>query len=196
MPLEALERISDAIADIDGAEVRVAPDSTLYIINLDGDEALRVRDATEGGAGTLFETSVSCIGSTICQQGLRDSNGTLFAMIDAVREAGIPDNALPRFRISGCVSSCGNHQVGMLGLQGASKSVDGKAVPVFNLTVNGCGLEGKERFGDAVGAVPVDKCPEMAVFLGRTVAASGKDFDAWLSTEGKDLAGVLRDYLV
>ena len=196
VPLEALERISDAIADIDGAEVRVAPDSTLYIINLDGDEALRVRDATEGGAGTLFETSVSCIGSTICQQGLRDSSGTLFAMIDAVREAGIPDNALPRFRISGCVSSCGNHQVGLLGLQGASKSVDGKAVPVFNLTVNGCGLEGKERFGDAVGAVPVDRCPDMAVFLGRTVAASGKDFDAWLSNEGKDLAGVLRDYLV
>ena len=36
----------------------------------------------------------------------------------------------------------------------------------------------------------------MAVFLGRTVAATGKDFDAWLSTDGKDLAGVLRDYLI
>ena len=196
VPLDALRRIRDAIADIWDAEVRVAPDSTLYIINLSGDEAIRVRDATEGGARTLFETSVSCIGSTICQQGLRDSNGTLYAMIDAVREAGIPDNALPRFRISGCVSSCGNHQVGMLGLQGASKTVDGKPVPVFNLTVNGCGLEGKERFGDAVGAVLVDRCPDMAVFLGRTVAATGKDFDAWLSTDGKDLAGVLRDYLI
>lgn len=196
VPLEALRRIRDAIAGIEGAEVRVAPDSTLYIINLSGDEALDVRDATEGGARTLFETSVSCIGSTICQQGLRDSNGTLFAMIDAVREAGIPDNALPRFRLSGCVSSCGNHQVGMLGLQGASKSVDGKPVPVFNLTVNGCGLEGRERFGDLVGAVPVDRCPEMAVFLGRTVAASGRDFDAWLSTEGRDLAGILSEYLV
>ena len=196
VPLEALRRIRDAIAGIEGAEIRVAPDSTLYIINLSGDEALDVRDATEGGARTLFETSVSCIGSTICQQGLRDSNGTLFAMIDAVREAGIPDNALPRFRLSGCVSSCGNHQVGMLGLQGASKSVDGKPVPVFNLTVNGCGLEGRERFGDLVGAVPVDRCPEMAVFLGRTVAASGRDFDAWLSTEGRDLAGILSEYLV
>ena len=69
-------------------------------------------------------------------------------------------------------------------------------VAVYNLTVNGCGLEGRERFGDAVGAVPVERCPEMAVFLGRTVAASGKDFDAWLSTDGKDLAGVLKDYLV
>ena len=196
VPLEALERIRDAISDIKGAELRVAPDSTIYIINLDGDEAVRVRDATEGGAGTLFETSVSCIGSTICQQGIRDSNGTLYAMIDAVRAAGIPDNALPRFRISGCVSSCGNHQVGMLGLQGASKSVDGKPVAVYNLTVNGCGLQGRERFGDAVGAVPVERCPDMAVFLGRTVAASGKDFDSWLSTEGKDLAAILADYLV
>lgn len=196
VPLEALKAIRDVIADVWDAEVRVAPDSTLYIINLSGDEALKVRDATEGGARTLFETSVSCIGSTICQQGLRDSNGILFAMIDAVRAANLPDNSLPRFRISGCTSSCGNHQVGVIGLQGASKTVDGKPVAVFNMTVNGCGLQGKERFGDLVGAVPVEKCLEMVVHLGKTVADSGMDFDTWLTANRESLAEVLKDYLV
>lgn len=195
VPVEMLKRIRDAIADIPEAELRVSPDSAIYIINLDGNEAVRVSEATEGGADTVFETSVSCIGATICQQGLRDSNGTLKSMVSAVRGANIPPNALPKFRISGCVSSCGCHQVGIVGLQGASKNVDGQSVKVFNMTVNGCGLQGKERFGDAIGAVPVERCADMVVALGKAVAASGKSFDEWYSS-GVSMADVLKDYLV
>ncbi|MDO5862060.1 MAG: nitrite/sulfite reductase [Thermoplasmata archaeon] len=196
IPVPVLKSIRDAIADIPEAELRISPDSAVYVINLDGNEAVRVSDATEGGADTVFEASVSCIGATICQQGLRDSNGLLKSMVSAVRDAGIPADALPRFRISGCVSSCGCHQVGVVGLQGSSKNVDGKPEKTFNVTVNGCGLQGKERFGDAIGAVPVDRAAEMVVFLGRTVAASGKSFDEWYSGEGSNLKAVLADYLV
>ncbi len=193
VPLEALERIRDAIADADGAEVRVSPDSALYIINLDGKEAVRVRDATEGGAANLFETSVSCIGGTICQQGVRDSNGLLNAMIAAVREAGVGEY-LPRFRISGCPSSCGCHQVGIIGLQGASKAVDGQAVPAFKMSINGCGVEGKERMGDVIGTISESAVPEAVVALGRAVKASGKCFDEWLGEN--DVSEVLSGYLV
>ena len=184
---EMLGRIRDVIADMDGAELRISPDSTIYIINLDGNEALKVRDATEGGASTLFETSVSCIGGTICQVGVRDSNGLLKRMISAVREAGIPDGCLPRFRISGCTSSCGCHQVGAIGLQGASKTVDGQNTAVFRMTVNGCGLQGKERFGTDAGTIPEDVIPQMVVEIGKAVRDSGKTFDAWFSdTDGFD----------
>lgn len=192
VPLEMLERIRDAIADADGAEVRVSPDSALYIINLDGEEAVRVRDATEGGARNLFETSVSCIGGTICQQGVRDSNGLLNAMIVAVREAGVGEY-LPRFRISGCPSSCGCHQVGIVGLQGASKTVDGQAVPAFKMSINGCGAEGRERMGEEVGIIAQDRIPEMVVTLGKAVRDSGKCFDEWLSSN--DIRQVLADYI-
>ncbi len=192
---EMLERISDTIRDMDGAEVRISPDSTVYIINLSGDEAEKVRDITEGGASTLFETSVSCIGGKVCQLGLRDSNGLLKRTISAVREAGIPDGCLPRFRISGCTSSCGCHQVGTIGLQGASKSVDGRSVPVFRMYVNGCGLQGSERFGDEAGSIPEDKVPEAVVEIGKAVQKSGKTFDAWLSDSG-ELGEILSRYSV
>lgn len=193
VPLEALERIRDAIADADGAEVRVSPDSALYIINLDADEAVRVRDATEGGAANLFETSVSCIGGTICQQGVRDSNGLLNAMIAAVREAGVGEY-LPRFRISGCPSSCGCHQVGVIGLQGGSATVDGQSVPAFRMTVNGCGAEGRERMGEVVGTIVQDRIPEAVVAIGSAVRDSGKCFDEWLAQN--DLSKVLAGYFV
>ncbi len=192
--VEELSAIRDAIADSEGAELRISPDSTIYIVNLDGDEAKRVSEATEGGASTLFETSVSCIGGTVCQQGVRDSSGLLRSMISAVRDAGVPDGALPRFRISGCPSSCGCHQVGVIGLQGTSKTVDGVPTPAYNMTVNGCGIQGKERFGDTIGAVSEARCPEMAVFLGRAVQSSGLGFDGFL--EVNDLKDVLKDFLI
>ncbi len=182
---EALERIADTIRGMDGAELRISPDSTIYIINLSGPEAEKVRDITSDGASTLFETSVSCIGGSVCQLGLRDSNGLLKRTIAAVKEAGIPDGCLPRFRISGCTSSCGCHQVGAIGLQGSSKAVDGKSVPVFRMTVNGCGLQGSERFGDDAGSIPEDRIPGMVVEIGKAVQESGKTFDAWLSEGGE-----------
>lgn len=192
--LEVLMRIRDAIADIAGAELRISPDSTIYIVNLGGSEAVRVSEATEGGADTLFETSVSCIGSTICQQGLRDSSGLLRRMIDAVGKEHLPADSLPRFRISGCVSSCGCHQVGVVGLQGASATVDGSSVPAFAVTVDGCGVQGKERFGHSIGSIPEDRIPEAVVMLGRTVAQSGKSFDEWYSCN--DIGQLWADYLI
>ncbi|MFR9230336.1 MAG: hypothetical protein ACLVJT_05910 [Subdoligranulum sp.] len=65
------------LSTIPGCECRVAPNETLYIINLTADEAAAVLDATADGAKTLFETSVACIGASICQQGVRDSQSVL-----------------------------------------------------------------------------------------------------------------------
>ncbi len=62
VPLDALERIRDAIADVWDTEIRMALDSTLCIINLSGDEAMMVRDVIEGCTTTLFETSVYASG--------------------------------------------------------------------------------------------------------------------------------------
>ena len=50
-------------------EIRLAPDETAYIINLTGTEVEKVLEATPDSAETVFETSVSCIGASICQVG-------------------------------------------------------------------------------------------------------------------------------
>ena len=56
-------------------------------IETDEHEIEKGRKAIDDGAETLFETSVSCIGATICQVGLRDSQGLLHKVIEAEREA-------------------------------------------------------------------------------------------------------------
>mgnify|MGYP000599258171 CR=1 FL=1 len=126
-----------AIAEIPEAEMRLSPDETAYIVNLTGAEAKRVLELTAGGAETEFETSVSCIGGTTCQQGMRDSQGLLADCVKAVREAGIPANALPCIHVSGCPSSCGTHQTGFMGFRGASKVVSEGMLTVAALVSSG-----------------------------------------------------------
>ena len=67
--------------------------------------------------------------------------------------------------------------------------------PVYNMYVHGCGLQGRERFGDPVGAVPEDRIPEMVVAIGRAVMESGLTFDQWFSsTDGFE--GIVSGYRV
>lgn len=82
--------LSAALAQIPGTELRLSPDQTVYIINLNGEEAQRVLALTADGARNAFECSVSCIGGKTCQVGVRDSQGLLHACVEAVRSAGVP----------------------------------------------------------------------------------------------------------
>ena len=193
---ETFCRLSDLLAEIPDAEMRLAPDEGAYIINLTGSEAEKVLNLTSDGARTLFETSVSCIGASICQVGLRDSQALLQVCVDAVREASIPDGALPQIHISGCPSSCGTHQTGALGFRGAAKSIDGKSQPAFVLYVNGRESQGKEAFGHEAGTILQDRIPAFLVELGKTVAASGKSYEEWISEDAEGVDKIAAGYLV
>ena len=174
---------------MEDVELRLAPDETAYIVNLTGEEAQKVLKVTEDGAETIFETSVSCIGAQICQVGLRDSQGLLKECIKAVRKAGIPNGALPQMHISGCPSSCGTHQTGSIGFRGAVQVIDKKPQPAYMLYVNGCEVQGQERFGHEAGMILEEKIPDFLAELGKTVAESGLDFEKWLvqNPDGVDL---------
>ncbi|MGO5094929.1 nitrite/sulfite reductase [Agathobaculum sp. LCP25S3_E8] len=192
---ETLCALSDLLANMQDAELRLAPDEAAYIVNLTGAEAEKVLAATADSARTLFETSVSCIGGMTCQVGMRDSQGLLTACIAAVREANLPDGALPQMHISGCASSCGTHQTGSIGFRGASKLVDGKPQSAFTLFVGGCGRQGSEAMGRELGAILESEIPAFLVELGKTVAASGKTFAAWRESDPEGIDRIAAPYL-
>lgn len=192
--LETLCELSDLIKDMDAVEMRLSPDETAYIINLAGEEAQKVLEVTKDSAQSLFETSVSCIGASICQVGLRDSQGLLRACVDAVRAAGLSDGALPQIHISGCPSSCGTHQTGAIGFRGASKSVDKKPQSAFVLYVNGDSRQGHETMGRELGTILESRIPEFLVKLGRTVEAGGTDYASWILQNPDSLDAIAAEY--
>lgn len=191
-----IRQIYDAIKDMNDVEVRISPDETMYIINCNSEEAAKVAEVTDDGARTLFESSISCVGATICQQGLRDSHGLLVQLVEMSRKAELPDGSLPRVHISGCTSSCGSHQIGVIGFQGSSaRNADGP-VTAFTVFINGSHIAGKERFGDAVGKMSQDDIPKFLEELGRSVAATGKDYRAWAMENTELLMTIVDKYLI
>lgn len=183
----------EAVMGIDGAEVRISPNQTLYVVNLTGSEADRVAELTSDGAMTVFEASVSCVGASVCQIGLRDSNALLRSLIDMERREGFADRILPMIRISGCGNSCAAHQVGTVALCG-SASVDGCGT--FTVFVNGSHVLGKERLGDEIGRVGIDDLPDMFRAVGKAVEASGAgSFLEWHRLNPDGMKAVCSGYI-
>ena len=172
-------RLYDVIKDMEKVELRIAPDETLYVINLTGSEAEQVLEVTEDGARTPFEASVACIGASVCQAGVRDSQSLLGAAVEAVRKAKLPASALPRVHISGCPSSCGTHQIGQIGFRGGVKMIDKTPQPAFEVFFFGCDRQGEERLGQAAGTMLQEDIPAFLVEVGREAAASGLSFAEW-----------------
>lgn len=187
-----LLQLYDTIKDMDQAEVRLSPAETLYVVNLNSTEADRVAEVLSDGARTVFESSVSCVGATVCQQGLRDSHGMLMELIEMARRNGFADGVLPMIRISGCISSCSAHQLGNIGLRGCP-SIDGK--PAYMVNVNGSHILGRERIGTDIGAVTEEDMPMFFETLGKAVEASGKRFRDWFNDDPSLLSEVCSGYL-
>ncbi len=195
LPVEKPRQLYELLKDIPGAEVRIAPNETLYIINLTAAEAERALAATADGAETEFECSVACIGATTCQQGVRDSQGVLQAAVQAVREAGIPDGALPKVCISGCPSSCAAHQAGAMGFQGGVKLVDKKPEPAFKMLLSGTDQLGAARFGQEVGTVLEKDLPALLVELGKAAAAAGQSWGQWSAEHANQRDAIIAKYV-
>lgn len=187
--------VYSVIKDMDQVELRLCPDEAIYIINLTASEARKVLAATSDGANTVFEESVACIGASICQQGVRDSQQLLKEVVDMERTEGFADGVLPQIHISGCVSSCGTHQTGRLGFHGGVKLVDKVPCPAFTLHIGGSSAQGSEKMGEQVGAILQKNIPAFLCELGRTIQAAGSSYDAWVEANPDGVKQIALKYL-
>ena len=173
----------DYAVTLDQVEARIAPDEALFFINLTADEARKIAKLTDDSARDDFRRSVSCVGSTVCQIGMQDSNGLLKAVFDHLEEKGIDTKKLPRVHISGCPHSCGTHQIGEIGFHGAVKLVDKKPQPAFIIVDGGSEHMGSESFGKMAGNIVAAKIPAFMEALANILnEAPEADFGSWRLT--------------
>lgn len=192
---EKFGELYEAMKDMEQTEIRIAPDERLFVINLTGAEAQKILEITGDSAGTVFESSVACIGASICQVGVRDSQKLLADLVTASREWGYEDGVLPQIHISGCPSSCGTHQIGRIGFRGGMKKVDGKPQPAFVMTVNGRDEEGRERFGEQIGTITEADIPAFLKELGKEIADAGMQFDEWYEEHAERFKELAEPYV-
>lgn len=182
------------IQDMEDVELRLTAEEGLYVINCNAEEAERVLALTKDGAETLFETSVACIGSAICQVGVGKSQALLLSCVEAVRKENFADGVLPRIHISGCPSSCGTHQIGDIGFRGAVKQTPDGPKPAFAIFVGGCAWQGKEKLADLGKAITVEEIPLFLVELGRMIADKNSTYADWIQENQEQLTALIEKY--
>lgn len=189
----------EVIESIPGAELRLSPEEMFYVINCRAEDVKKVLEVTSSEKAVCscsrFEESVACIGASICQQGVRDSQALLHRLIEMEREEGFEDGILPQIHISGCPSSCGTHQTGVIGFRGGVKSVNKEVKPAFNLFVKGCCFQGKERMGEELGAILEENIPAFLKALGHAVQESGLDFEGWYAKDAEGIRKIAENFL-
>lgn len=191
---EKLSEISHAIADMEEVELRLTPDSGMYIINLTGSEAEKLLAITEDGANTLFETSICCIGAATCQVGLGNSPALLQSCVEAVRKENFADGVLPRIKISGCPSSCGAHQVASIGFRGAIKQSPEGPKPAFAVFVGGNQAQNCEKLAEMGKSITVEEIPEFLIELGKMISAENTTYDKWIKENEEKLMSLIEKY--
>ena len=179
---ELFVRLYDATLPMEAVELRLAPDQSFYIINCNASEAARLLELTKHCARTAFSSSVACIGSGICQHGLRDSQAMLKALVQMEQEMNFDDGTLPKIYISGCPSSCGTHQSALIGLRGAVKNVGNERKSAYQIFIGGSALQGQECFGKPSGILTKEQVAGFFRELGKMVQESGLSFEQWHQT--------------
>ncbi len=140
-----------------------------------------------------------CPGADTCQIAITHSKGLAFEMSKLFMNGLGSDAALKdiTIKISGCTNSCGQHHIANIGFHGASKNIDGKPVPHYQLMIGGyTDLKGVAVFGKRIAMIPAKRTPEatkaiLAAF--KTEKGATENFLQWAERVGaqhlKDLVG-------
>lgn len=188
------KKLYQLIQSMDNVEIRLTPQEGMYLINCNAKEAQDLLEETKDGASTLFETSVACVGASVCQVGIGDSKALLDACIEAVRRENFPDGTLPRIHISGCPSSCGAHQIGEIGFRGGVKQTPEGPRPAFAIFEGGCPYQGREILAETGKLMAASDIPDFLIELGRLVASENTTYDKWILNHHRSLSGLIAKY--
>jgi ferredoxin-nitrite reductase len=178
--LKVLRNIVSAIESMNNIELRLTMTEGIFIRNLNGKEAEKLLNITEGcGGETRLEQSVSCIGVPVCQIGLGASQSMLKNILNYFKEKNYTKDVLPSIHISGCANSCGFHQGALIGLTGKKKKYNDLLEDAFELHVNGRFSEGNAKLAKVYGVLLAREIPEFMYELALKVEEKNVPFEEY-----------------
>ena len=192
-----LDKIIDAINDMEDIEVRLAMSEGMYIRNLNGEEAKKVLDVTKDITGRYkIQQSSACIGVPICQMGIAESQNSLEEIIKYLEEKGYNSDVLPQIHISGCPNSCSTHQVSAIGFAGKKKRVKDKTEDAYELHIGGKTTLDDTRLGKVYGDVLRKDLGSLLYDISKALEKSNLEFYDYIESNEVELIGIVEKYLV
>lgn len=200
--LRALARIVDEFGD---GTARLTIDQNILIpwVNKQSLPALFTRLSAVGLARLDLHTArdvTSCQGADTCNLAVTSSRSVAKAIGEKLEAEGLGahgDAAKTIIKVSGCPNSCGQHHIADLGFHGGAKTVNGTAIPVYQLHLGG-GVDARgARFGRQVVKIVARRVPDAVVALLRLFDAErneGETPQAFFERiDGKRIVAALGD---
>lgn len=133
-----------------------------------------------------------CPGADTCNLAITHSKGLAVNLTEEVFSNGFshdPELAHITINISGCINSCGQHHVGNIGFFGASRNVDGKQMPHYNMLLGGrTGLTHDDvKFGEKIAFIPARRIADAVKALlteYKKTKKAGELFPHWVDRTG------------
>ncbi|MEG1287039.1 MAG: nitrite/sulfite reductase [Clostridium sp.] len=197
LTLGQLNIILNELESCDDAEIRLSMTEGVWFRNLNGEEAKKVLDITEGmGGETKLNQSVACIGVPICQMGLCNSQGLLNNIVEFLKEKNFNEDILPKVYISGCGNSCGVHEIGKIGFTGKKKRVNDKIEECFELHIGGSYNALDAKLGKCYGDMINTEIPKFLYELAMSIKEENITFDEFIAKEEMKFEEIVNKYLV
>jgi sulfite reductase beta subunit-like hemoprotein len=173
----------------------IAQNILLYWIPKDSLKALYAQLSAAGlglkGANEVTDIT-RCPGADTCQIAITHSKGLAFEM-GKIFENGLGNDEVYKgvtIKISGCTNSCGQHHIANIGFHGASKVVDGRPVPHYQLLIGGyTDIKGTAVFGKRIAQIPAKRAPEATRAIleaFKKEKGAHEDFVQWSGRVGAD----------
>lgn len=198
MDADNLDNIIEFLTSLDyKISIRLTTMQGFYVRDLKEKDAEKLADIT-ATFSSIFQVynSIACAGPRICKFGISNSQGLVDNIINTFnKETFDMRNSLPQILISGCPSSCGQPQIGAIGLSGRKKRTDSGMVPIYSVFFNGNVVPGVARLGKVYGEIAAKKIPNFLVELAKLKLNSGFiDFVEFLEDKQTEIIELIEKY--
>ncbi|MDK2917960.1 MAG: hypothetical protein PWQ37_693 [Candidatus Petromonas sp.] len=177
--------------------LRVANTQGIFVRDLKAKDAEKLLKVIEEFTyGFDIDNSIACAGAATCKLGLCLSQNLLSAIKQKFKtvEPKIKSQ-LPRIFISGCSNSCGQHQIGKIGLAGKAKRTENGLIPMYTIHFGGNLESNNAVLGEAYGDIPAKKVPKFLYELAKLKEQSGYNtFIEFLKKEGNSIEGLIEKF--
>lgn len=195
-----LDRLLNFLSGLDNEPtIRLTLTQGFFVRDL-REEAVEALLALVAGFSSLYNigNSVACVGPTICNFGINDSQELLRDILAAFTPAAeAVKEALPRVLVSGCPNSCGQHQKGLIGFTGRRSRGPNGVIPTYAVSFNGKVGPGSARFGDVYGEIAAEKIAGFLIDLAALKIKSGHtDFEQFIETQEQEVKELVLNYSV
>lgn len=194
---EDFKKIVKFIEENNNAEARLSMTESMYIRNLDEEQAEKLLQLTDKfRQKTKIQQSMSCVGIPTCQIGIEQSQSLVKNILEYIKINNISEERLPFVYVSGCQNSCGRHQVGDIGFAGGKKKVGEKIEDVFDIYAGGMVSRERTVLGTKFGIMLMSRIPEFIGELSMELEKNLIGYEEYISEKNDSFIELIGKYLV